>query len=153
MVLQVNGLNMQGVTHLEAVSALRNAGSCIKMKVLREGLHLSEVSVPDEPEDPQDVTGRQDGGGQWRKQQRMESKEGCLLKKREPVVCNGNGIVGSLLASQRKQKTLNKSHHCLLKWASSHICITTSKQTHFILIHFCLRVVFLFVFSLNWSET
>ena len=35
MCWQVNGLDMQVVTHHEAVSALRNAGSCIKMKVLR----------------------------------------------------------------------------------------------------------------------
>ncbi|XP_067466031.1 protein scribble homolog [Thunnus thynnus] len=94
--LEVNGLNMQGVTHLEAVSALRNAGSCIKMKVLRDRLLPREVSVPNEPQDPSDVTSRQpcsqDGGGQRSKQLKTESTEDCLSKKIEAVVCNGNGI-------------------------------------------------------------
>ncbi|XP_016310821.1 protein scribble homolog [Sinocyclocheilus anshuiensis] len=35
-VLEVNGQDMQEVSHHEAFSVLRNAGSCIKMKVLRE---------------------------------------------------------------------------------------------------------------------
>uniref|UniRef100_W5NJS8 Leucine rich repeat containing 1 n=1 Tax=Lepisosteus oculatus TaxID=7918 RepID=W5NJS8_LEPOC len=34
--LEVNGVNMQTVSHHEAVSTLRNAGSCIKMTVLRQ---------------------------------------------------------------------------------------------------------------------
>ncbi|XP_068573842.1 protein scribble homolog [Cebidichthys violaceus] len=87
---------MQAATHHEAVSALRNAGSCIKMKVLREKLLPREVCVPDEPQDPREATGRQpcsqDGGGQRDKQPKMESTEDCLSKKIEAVVCNGNGI-------------------------------------------------------------
>lgn len=106
--IQVNGLNMQGVTHHEAVSALRNAGSCIKMKVLRERLLSREVCGPEEPQDPPDVTSRQlcslDGGGQRGKQPKTESAEDCLTKKIEAVVCNGNGIVGDLLKSQHKQR-------------------------------------------------
>ncbi|XP_027133160.1 protein scribble homolog isoform X2 [Larimichthys crocea] len=89
--LEVNGLNMQTATHQEAVGALRNAGSCIKMKVLRERLLHPEVCDLEEPQYSQDVTGRQqrsqDGGGQI-----MESAEDCLSKKIEAVVCNGNGI-------------------------------------------------------------
>ncbi|XP_042358713.1 uncharacterized protein LOC121955004 [Plectropomus leopardus] len=96
--LEVNGLNMQAATHHEAVTALRNAGSCIKMKVLRERLLPRGVCDPDEPQDPQDVTGRQlcsqDGGGQRGKQPKMESAEDCLSRKIEGVVCNGNGISG-----------------------------------------------------------
>ncbi|KAM8738320.1 uncharacterized protein AB9X84_020820 [Acanthopagrus schlegelii] len=53
--LEVNGLNMQGATHQEAVSALRNAGSCVKMKVLRDRLLPQEVCDPDKPQDPQDI--------------------------------------------------------------------------------------------------
>lgn len=101
MSIQVNGLNMQGATHHEAVSALRNAGSCIKMKVLRERLLPCEVCDLDEPQDPLDVMGPQlcsrDGVGHRGKQAKMETAENCLSKKTETVVCNGNGIVGGLL--------------------------------------------------------
>ncbi|XP_018543775.1 leucine-rich repeat-containing protein 1 isoform X1 [Lates calcarifer] len=94
--LEVNGLSMQGATHHEAVSALRNAGSCIKMKVLRDRLLHQEVCDLDKPQDAQVVKGRQlcsqDGGGQRSKQSKMESTEDCLSKKIEAVVCNGNGI-------------------------------------------------------------
>lgn len=108
--IQVNSLNMQGATHLEAVTALRNAGSCIMMKVLRERLLPREVSVLDDPQDPPDVMSRQlcsqDGGGQRSKQPKTESTEDCLSKKIEAVVCNGNGIVGGLLKSLQKQSTI-----------------------------------------------
>ncbi|XP_069570112.1 uncharacterized protein [Brachyistius frenatus] len=87
---------MQGATHHEAVSALRNAGSCIKMKVLRERLLPREVCDPEAPPGPRDVTGRQlcswDGRGLRSKQSKMESARDCLPKKIEAVVCNGNGI-------------------------------------------------------------
>ncbi|XP_035519744.1 protein scribble homolog [Morone saxatilis] len=87
---------MQGATHHEAVSALRNAGSCIKMKVLRERLLPQEVCDMNTPQAPQDVTGRQlcsqDGGVQRSKQPMIETAEDCLSKKIEAVVCNGNGI-------------------------------------------------------------
>ncbi|CAJ1067514.1 leucine-rich repeat-containing protein 1 isoform X1 [Xyrichtys novacula] len=104
---EVNGLDMQGATHHQAVGALRNAGSCIKMKVLRERLLPRELYSPDQPPppppsssspplDPRDVTGRQlqgrAGGGGKSKQQREESREDSLSRKMETVVCNGNGI-------------------------------------------------------------
>ena len=96
---------MQGATHQEAVSALRNAGSCIKMKVLRERVLPREVCDLEGSQGPEDVTGRQlccqDGGDQRGKQ--MESTEDCLSSRIEAVVCNGNGIVGGLLQSWRRQ--------------------------------------------------
>lgn len=96
MSIQVNGLNMQGATHHEAVSALRNAGSCIKMKVLRERLLPCEVCDLDEPQDPPGVSGPQLCSVSHRgKQTKMETAEDCLSKK--TVVCNGHSIVGGLL--------------------------------------------------------
>ncbi|KAM8859924.1 disks large homolog 4-like isoform 2-T2 [Spinachia spinachia] len=84
--LEVNGLNMQAATHHEAVSALRNAGSCVDMIVLRE-----------KPPPPREVCDReepcgQDSGGPMGKQLMMERREDCLPVKIEADVCNGNGI-------------------------------------------------------------
>ncbi|XP_031159456.1 PDZ domain-containing protein 7 isoform X1 [Sander lucioperca] len=94
--LEVNGLNMQAATHHEAVSSLRNAGSCIKMKVLREKLLPREVCDLDEHQDPLDVIGRQpctqDGRDQRGKQPKTERVEDGLSKKIEAVVCNGSSI-------------------------------------------------------------
>ncbi|XP_035848645.1 uncharacterized protein LOC116052769 isoform X3 [Sander lucioperca] len=93
---EVNGLNMQAATHHEAVSSLRNAGSCIKMKVLREKLLPREVCDLDEHQDPLDVIGRQpctqDGRDQRGKQPKTERVEDGLSKKIEAVVCNGSSI-------------------------------------------------------------
>lgn len=90
---------MQGATHHEAVSALRNAGSCIKMKVLRERLLPRVVHDLDVSQDPRDVAGwqlcSQHGGGRT-KQLKLQSAEDCVSKKIEAVVCNGNSIVGGL---------------------------------------------------------
>ncbi|KAJ8248091.1 hypothetical protein GJAV_G00238210 [Gymnothorax javanicus] len=52
-VLEVNGLNMQEMTHHEAVSALRNAGSSVRMKVLRE----RSVHVPPPIDPPTQLEG------------------------------------------------------------------------------------------------
>ncbi|XP_032397272.1 protein scribble homolog isoform X2 [Etheostoma spectabile] len=94
--LEVNGLNMQAATHNEAVNALRNAGSCIKIKVLREKLLHQGVCDPDEHQDPWEVTGRQSwtqvGGDQRWKHPNTESVEDRLSKKIEAVVCNGSSI-------------------------------------------------------------
>lgn len=81
--IQVNSLNVQGVTHQEAVSALRNAGSCIKMTVLRD-----RTSDPGGPQDQWDVAGRQ------LCRPTVESPEERPSRKIEAVVCNGNGVVG-----------------------------------------------------------
>ena len=40
---------MQGMAHHEAVSALRHAGSCIKIKVLREKRLPIQVCIQDNP--------------------------------------------------------------------------------------------------------
>lgn len=89
---------MQGATHHEAVSALRNAGSCIKMKVLRERLPPQEVRDLEQSQEIQDAIGpqlcSQDRGGQKNKQSKMEISDECLSKKIEVVVCNGNSMVG-----------------------------------------------------------
>ncbi|XP_029926350.1 protein scribble homolog isoform X2 [Myripristis murdjan] len=114
--LEVNGLNMQGATHHEAVSALRNAGSCIKMKVLRERMLPREVCVQDSPA-PQDVPSRpqcsQDSGYQRTKQPRLESSVDCLSKKIKAVVCNGNGI--SDLESDPNWTLLERDAEALMK--------------------------------------
>ncbi|XP_072247205.1 disks large homolog 2 [Leuresthes tenuis] len=94
--LEVNGLSMQGATHHEAVSALRNAGSCIKMKVFREKLLPREVRDPDVHRDSPDLTGqelrRHESGGLRSKQFQLDSAVDCLSQKIEAFVCNGNGI-------------------------------------------------------------
>ncbi|XP_078144737.1 uncharacterized protein LOC144542349 [Centroberyx gerrardi] len=87
--LEVNGLNMQGATHHEAVSALRNAGSCIKMKVLRDRMLPREVCVQDSQAVPSRQQSGRDAG-----QRRTDSSD-CLSKRIEAVVCNGNGILES----------------------------------------------------------
>lgn len=99
---------MQGATHHEAVSALRNAGSCIRMTVLRDRQLPREVSDLGGLQDQQDGAGRQlcspNGEGQSSKQPMMESSEDCFPKKIEAVVCNGNGIVGGLRKSQHAER-------------------------------------------------
>lgn len=87
---------MWGATHHEAVSALRNAGNCIRMTVLRERPPPWELPGP---RDQQDVTGQQlcsrDGDGA--KRHTTKRTEDCSPKNTGAVVCNGNGIVGVLL--------------------------------------------------------
>ncbi|KAM9726573.1 disks large homolog 2-like [Menidia menidia] len=94
--MEVNGLSMQGATHHEAVSALRNAGSCIRMKVLREKLLPRLVCDPDVCRDPPDMTSRQlrrhQTGGPRRKHFQLDGSVDCVSKKIEEVVCNGNSI-------------------------------------------------------------
>ncbi|XP_061602040.1 inaD-like protein [Cololabis saira] len=88
---EVNGIAMQGATHHEAVSALRNAGSCIKMKVLRDRLVTREVSDMDVPQNRLDLRGcGQDSRGLRSKQFPLESADDRSSKKIEVVVCNGN---------------------------------------------------------------
>ncbi|XP_068184009.1 tyrosine-protein phosphatase non-receptor type 13 isoform X2 [Antennarius striatus] len=108
--LEVNSLNMQGATHQEAVSALRKAGSCIKLKVLRERLCDREG-----PRNQHDTSERQlysrdvrDVRERGRKELMMEKTEGCLSRKIEAVVCNGNGI--SELESKSEAEDFRNSH-------------------------------------------
>lgn len=90
---------MQGATHHEAVSALRNAGICIRMTVLRDRLPPREVNLSGGPRDELDATGQQPSNpeGQTAKAALMEGREGCLSKSIEAVVCNGNDIVSDFL--------------------------------------------------------
>ncbi|XP_015230008.1 PREDICTED: protein scribble homolog [Cyprinodon variegatus] len=95
-VLEVNGLCMQGAAHHEAVAALRNAGSCIKLKVLRERMPSSE----------------------------LEEAESCLPKKIEAVVCNGynnldsdsdlSKTVSEIEAEEFKKDTLKEMNHTMM---------------------------------------
>ncbi|CAL8257353.1 unnamed protein product [Lota lota] len=85
--LEVNGLDVQGMAHHEAVSALRHAGSCIKMKVLREKMLPIQVCIQDNQE-----------MGVKLSQQRFHHEDvGCQMPKVDNmpgridiVVCNGN---------------------------------------------------------------
>lgn len=101
---------MLGATHHEAVSTLRNAGSCIKMKVLRERMMLPT----DEPQDPGDMIDGVDlpqlCGVQRSKQSRVDAAPDCLPRKIEAVLCNGSSTVSCLLQSQHY--LLVKFHHC-----------------------------------------
>ncbi|XP_031435025.1 protein scribble homolog [Clupea harengus] len=116
-VLEVNGLDMQVVTHHEAVSALRNAGSCIKMKVLRSralppelcalaedpviretGLVIGKQHDPGNSSSGGGGGGGGRGGGSSRPQPKQPKVEPAALdyslsKRIEAVVmCNGNGV-------------------------------------------------------------
>ncbi|XP_077438603.1 uncharacterized protein LOC144061745 [Vanacampus margaritifer] len=109
--VQVNNLCMQGATHLEAVRALRNAGSCIKMKVLREGAHVTR-QVTDDAEDGASRRPISHDAAECQKStpQKAEGKEDCSPKKMD-VVCNGNGITdfkSNLRRSQAEAEALTK---------------------------------------------
>lgn len=94
--IQVNGLNVQGATHQEAVSALRNAGSCIKMTVLRD-----RTSDPGGPQDQRDAVERQ------LCRPTVESAEEPPSLKMEANFCNGNGVVGSSAEYPSREEILN----------------------------------------------
>lgn len=113
---------MQEVTHHEAVSALRNAGSCIKMKVLRSRAPPPELCAPPEDpvpprtlelgisrqHDPGTNGGGSGGGGGGRNQHLPRQPKAepqasdCSLSKRieAVVVCNGNGVVRNCFLGQ-----------------------------------------------------
>ncbi|XP_026165582.1 inaD-like protein [Mastacembelus armatus] len=135
--LEVNGLNMQGATHHEAVSALRNAGSCIKMKILREKLLAQEMRDLDEPLGARGVMARQlrsqDGRGHRHQQPKMESTEDCLPKKIEAVFCNGNGI--SDLQSELKRNFSELRAEVLAKNDSLQVSKHTMTIPRIILTH------------------
>lgn len=153
---QVNGISMQGATHHEAVSALRNAGSCIKMKVLRERLLPRVVRDLDVSQDPRDAAGRQlcsQHGGGRSKQLKLESAEDCVSKKIEAVVCNGNGIVGGLLIYYIAHKTHFLNPSC---FSTCHVWIKPSGNSTplVILLHFfpICSVSLVSVWFGEWSE-
>ncbi|XP_016332627.1 protein LAP2-like [Sinocyclocheilus anshuiensis] len=101
-VLEVNGQDMQEVSHHEAVGILRNAGSCIKMKVLRERYvpvepWLHERSDTMETADPQvsqewDVTMSNNrlSGPQSSTDPMLDCSP--ITNRMEATVCNGNGL-------------------------------------------------------------
>ncbi|XP_072533280.1 uncharacterized protein [Salminus brasiliensis] len=93
-VLEVNGQDMLEVSHHEAVSALRNAGNCIKMKVLRE----RPAPPPDNraPQEP-DIS-EADISRQWI-DTCQESMLDCspLANRIEAVICNGKGLIPRII--------------------------------------------------------
>ncbi|KAI4887736.1 hypothetical protein NFI96_026673 [Prochilodus magdalenae] len=90
-VLEVNGQDMCEVSHHEAVSALRSAGSCIKMKVLRERPPPPESRTSQE----QDITEVEPLmiSHQWIEACPESTLDrSALVKRIEAVVCNGKGL-------------------------------------------------------------
>lgn len=94
---------MLEVSHHEAVSVLRNAGSCIKMKVLRERCVSMEPRANDRSDsmetDPQisqecdvPVSNNRSGGPQ----SSTDPMPDCIpmTNRTEASACNGNGPVG-----------------------------------------------------------
>ncbi|XP_047668778.1 protein scribble homolog [Tachysurus fulvidraco] len=79
-VLEVNGQDMQGVSHHEAVSTLKQAGSCIKMKVLRQRLEATENRATEDPENSK------------RGHKGPELNCSLTTNRIEAVVCNGKGL-------------------------------------------------------------
>ncbi|XP_058242718.1 uncharacterized protein LOC131351334 [Hemibagrus wyckioides] len=75
---------MQGVSHHEAVSTLRQAGSCIKMKVLRQRPEPTESRVIQESEDSET--------GQLIGHKGTELNCSFTANRIEAVVCNGKGL-------------------------------------------------------------
>ncbi|XP_037321441.1 disks large homolog 4 [Pungitius pungitius] len=110
--LEVNGLSMRAATHHEAVSALRKAGSCVDMIVLREQPPPPEAC---DPEEARDATGPrpcgQDGGGQRGERPPMGRIEDWLPGEMEAAVCNGNGI--SDLESKLSEMEASKKNYSL----------------------------------------
>ncbi|XP_049592682.1 uncharacterized protein [Syngnathus scovelli] len=106
--LEVNNLSMQGATHLEAVRALRNAGSCINMKVLREGSQVrGQVTNNTCDAVSQRPCSHNDAKSHRSTLQEAEDTEDCLPKKMDVVVCNGNGI-SDLRRSQLEAEALTE---------------------------------------------
>ncbi|XP_051506850.1 leucine-rich repeat-containing protein 1-like isoform X1 [Myxocyprinus asiaticus] len=90
-VLEVNGHDMQEVTHHEAVNALRNAGSCIKMKVLRDRCMPVEPRAHERPDAMEtDSQVSQDWDGTV--SQGTSSTDPMLASRIEATVCNGNRL-------------------------------------------------------------
>ncbi|KAJ8013734.1 hypothetical protein DPEC_G00032870 [Dallia pectoralis] len=105
-VLEVNGLNMHEVSHHDAVTALRNAGSCIKMKVMRKkavpGLNTCRAQQESAAVDTMETDilmsrqlVEQDDGCHGPGAQHLSadtSVDSCLTEEIQGVVCNGNGL-------------------------------------------------------------
>ncbi|XP_042624219.1 disks large homolog 4-like [Cyprinus carpio] len=101
-VLEVNGQDMQEVSHHEAVSVLRNAGSCIKMKVLRERCMPMEPQIHEsfDTMETADLQVSQEWDVTMSNNRReicvsfdtMETADLQVSQELEATVCNGNGL-------------------------------------------------------------
>ncbi|XP_029376248.1 protein scribble homolog [Echeneis naucrates] len=131
--LEVNGLNMQGATHHEAVSALRTAGSCISMKVLRERLVPREGCDSHQAQDPSDGTALQLCNKDARGKEPNTESPDCPSKKIEAVVCNGNSI--SNLESKLSETSAKLKQEALTKTDSLQVSKHTMTIPRIILTH------------------
>eukprot|EP00063_Salmo_salar_P094638 XP_014069473.1 PREDICTED: uncharacterized protein LOC106612641 [Salmo salar] len=146
-VLEVNGLDMQEVSHHEAVTVLRNAGSCIKMKVMRERAIPRLDACRAQQESTVAVTAETDILMSWQlvdledgrqrpkaKQPGSEPSVDCDLTKRiEAGICNGNG--GSDLQSDLNWSFLKREPEVSFKSNALQVVKNTMTIPRIILTH------------------
>ncbi|KAJ0067319.1 hypothetical protein NL108_016478 [Boleophthalmus pectinirostris] len=105
---------MQEATHQHAVSALRNAGSSIRIKVLRDPLTPREEAL-DVQVNPGKLLNRQEAPANGGKAHKTHSTHNCLSNKIEAVLCNGNGVVDLKkdirLTEIKKEPPTNEDSH------------------------------------------
>ncbi|XP_041107618.1 erbin [Polyodon spathula] len=99
-ILEVNGLNLQSVTHHEAVSVLKNAGNCIKIVILRDRLTSTENSKTADPVAVETEGFKEHSdNNNCKKHQTSFSDETRLGKiqteTKKSADCNGNGMRSS----------------------------------------------------------
>ncbi|XP_067840078.1 inaD-like protein [Heptranchias perlo] len=84
MVLEVNGISLQNVTHHEAVSALRNSGTVIKILILR-GRTVTDSIRPHQNERSSFITHSAASN--------EEPESECVfLEEKMTTTCNGNRV-------------------------------------------------------------
>nr|XP_023864498.1 uncharacterized protein LOC111978598 isoform X1 [Salvelinus alpinus] len=146
-VLEVNGLDMQEVSHHEAVTVLRNAGSCIKIKVMRERAIPRLNACRAQQESTVAVTAETDILMSWQlvdledgrqrpkaKQPGSEPSVDCDLTKRIEVgICNGNG--GSDLHSDLNWSFLKREPEVSFKSNALQVVKNTMTIPRIILTH------------------
>ncbi|XP_051880801.1 uncharacterized protein LOC127575150 [Pristis pectinata] len=100
MVLEVNGISLQDVTHREAVNTLRNSGTVIKILILRNRAATTDTTVTSSSRTSESYTTHYD----WSEHPNNEwlDTEGVFLEK---STCNGNNL-GSVTSANR---TVNSS--------------------------------------------
>ncbi|XP_007892275.1 protein scribble homolog [Callorhinchus milii] len=101
MMLEVNGINLQNVTHYEAVSALKNAGTVIKMVILRDRAAATDNVVSSDSDtadaDGMRVAHHSECCSRVNHQAASRDEPGSGEKK--PTTCNGNSTVSRILGN------------------------------------------------------